>query len=171
MDRTSLLPKIAYFGIFVLTLGAGIALGFGVEDSKNTGLSAATMLAQPDPIALRGLIRETTGKLTERQCFHLARKAIVEGRAYRKAWFRAGHRTDTVSPQYFAVAGKCYAMAVDVVHQRLAQGLAISQAEQARAVVHAAWWRFRSEPTSDYPKTLSDLREAAKLDPTKRYIG
>lgn len=154
-----------YFAAFTFAAVVCVRMELGAGASRAAAPPSSAMVVQSGLAALHRLASAAKHKLTEQQCFRLARKAIVEGRAYSHAWFKAGHRIDYVSPQYDALAGKLYEMAVLAVHQRLAQGLPVSPAEHAKAIAYAAWWRFRGEPTSDYPKTITELKRAVKIDP------
>ncbi len=169
MVRTGmgLLATTGGFVSFALAFGVCTGVVFGVGGPTDGGFSAASVAAQPVPAALYSLVNASKGKLTERQCFQLAKKAIVEGRAYRNAWFKAGHRIDYVSPRYFAVAGKCYAKAVALVQKQLVMGTAVSKAGQAEAIARFAWWRFRNADASEYPKIVLELQRAVKLNPHK----
>jgi tetratricopeptide (TPR) repeat protein len=159
------LVKEDHIGIFGLMLAIGITLLAGLGGASGRGSPATAASVQRNPADLRRLVHLAAGRLTVRQCFQVAERAIAEGRARRDAWFAAGHRIDLLSPRYFAVAGKCYRKALGIVRHRIAKGLIVAQAERAKAIAYAAWWRFRDEPASDYPRTFSDLRHAVKLDP------
>lgn len=166
MNKKSMLAKIG--AIFISTMAVRVGIATATEASHSQGaVSMATVAAQPASVALRELTKAVSGKLTEQQYFVLAKKAITDGYEYGIARSKSGHSVDIVTSKYFAVAGKCYSKALELVQHRLAEGHAVSDADQAGAIARAAWWHFRSADASEYPKIALNLRKAVHLNPTE----
>jgi hypothetical protein len=160
--------SVAFNLICILTAisGGTVASISGDVHSPNIK-SAAAVTREPIPQSLVLLRRHLAERLSEPQCFALARRSLVEGRAAARRWFAAGHRSDYVAGKYYSLVGGFYAKALRHVRNDLARAVPVPKADQAAAIAHMAWWHFRSASSPEYPHIISELRRAITLNPSK----